>query len=145
MPLEIHNMAGHLLRRLHQISTSIFLDHMKRNGYNFTSVQFTILSAIGSNPDIDQAALANLTAYDRATIGGVIDRLEKKGLINRTISQLDRRAREVTLTTKGKTTLKMLIEIVQNLEEEILTDLSINEKASFLKLAAKITNRHEQF
>jgi DNA-binding MarR family transcriptional regulator len=46
--------------------------------------------------------VAELIGYDRATIGGVIDRLEKKGWIRRVVSERDRRARELSLTAKGK-------------------------------------------
>lgn len=142
MSLEIYNITGHLARRLHQVSTSIFQDHMKQNGYDFTSIQFTALNAIASNPNIDQASLAKIIAYDKATIGGVIDRLEKKELIKRSVSRTDRRAHEIALTAKGNYTLETLIEIVKRLEVEILRDLSDDEKTNFLKLATKITERY---
>ena len=38
-----------------------------------------------ANPGIDQARLATAIAFDRATTGGVIDRLEAKGLVRREI------------------------------------------------------------
>jgi len=83
----IYNMAGHLIRRLNQISASVFQERVLACGHDMTSVQFAALNAISSNEGIDQATLAGLIAYDRPTIGGVVDRLEKKGLVTKVVSQ----------------------------------------------------------
>lgn len=138
MALKIRNMAGHLIRRMNQISVSVFQDHMKRNGYNFTSVQFASLNLLSAHPNIDQATLAGLIAHDRATIGSVIDRLEQMGLVNRVVSQQDRRARVISLTPKGQTTLETLFPLVQNLQDDILGGLTETERTEFIRLATKI-------
>lgn len=135
--LEIHNMAGHLIRRLHQISASVFQDAMKTAGVDLTSVQFAALNAIFANPGIDQAGLAGLIAYDRATIGGVVDRLEAKGLILRRISPRDRRARELSLTDLGRETLARAAPVVRAIQQKMLTGLSDAERREFLRLARK--------
>ena len=138
MQLKIHNMAGHLIRRLHQISTSVFQYEMKRHHYDCTAVQFAALHAIAKNPKVDQATIAGLIAYDRATIGGVIDRLEARELVNRAVSKRDRRARELMLTEKGKTTLQAMMPVVANLQADMLAGLSKIEQIEFLRLAEKI-------
>jgi DNA-binding MarR family transcriptional regulator len=96
------------------------------------------LHAIAKNPKVDQATIAGLIAYDRATIGGVIDRLEARQLVNRIVSKRDRRAKELMLTEKGKTTLQALTPIVERLQADILAGLSQTEQVEFLRLAGKI-------
>ena len=135
--LKIYNMAGHLIRRLNQISTSVFHERMQACGYDMTSVQFAALNAISANPGIDQATLAGVIAYDRATIGGVVDRMEKKGYVSRIVSKRDRRAREIALTPKGDAVLTELSPVVEKLQKDILTGLSVAERAEFLRLAEK--------
>lgn len=137
MKLEIYNMAGHLIRRLNQISVSIFQDRMKSNGFDLTPVQFAALNAIRVNPGIDQASLAGLIAYDRATIGGVVDRLEAKGYVTRKVSARDRRARVATLTDSGRTLLNQVMPLVQDLQQDILGGLNAQEQQDFLRLATK--------
>lgn len=137
MALEIHNMAGHLIRRLNQISMSVFQERMKAQGLTMTSVQFAAMNAVHANPGIDQARLAGMIAYDRATIGGVIDRLESKGLIERKVSEHDRRARLVHLTPDGEALLETLIPVVRGFQDDILSGLSDEERSEFLRLAAK--------
>jgi DNA-binding MarR family transcriptional regulator len=135
--MDIHNMAGHLIRRLNQISASVFQGEMKRIGFDLTSVQFAALNAIHSHPGVDQATLAGMIAYDRATIGGVTNRLETKGYLQRRVSTRDRRARVLTLTEAGEAALARLIPVVGALQGDILRGLTEQESAVFLTLAAK--------
>ena len=78
--LVIHHMPGHFIRRLQQVAVSLFAD---RVGLEMTPVQFAALAAVAQRPRIDQARLSALIGYDRATIGGVIDRLEARGWLAR--------------------------------------------------------------
>jgi MarR family transcriptional regulator, temperature-dependent positive regulator of motility len=129
------DMAGHLIRRLHQQSTQIFVQRTQAAGFDLTPVQFAALDAIHAHPGTDQARVAEMIAYDRATIGGVIDRLEQKGWIRRVVSERDRRARELSLSAEGKRVRSALLPIVRDLQDEILQSLSDPDRARFLKLA----------
>ncbi len=140
MKLEIHNMAGHLIRRLNQISMSIFNERMRATGHALTSVQFAAMNALHAKPGLDQASLAGVIAYDRATIGGVVDRLEGKGLVKRIVNERDRRARTITLTPEGEQILHELIPVVKRFQDEILLGLNEAERAEFLRLAAKVAD-----
>lgn len=141
--LEIYEMPGHLIRRLNQVSASLFMEETGKEGYDLTPVQYAALSAIHTTPGLDQATLANHIAYDRVTIGGVTDRLEQKGLIRREINPNDRRARELFLTQKGEETLKAIRPIVWRLQSMLLAGLDERERDVFvglLRKAAEATN-----
>ena len=130
-------MAGHLIRRLHQQSTQVFQARTQTAGFDLTSVQFAALDAIARQPGLDQASLAATISFDRATIGGVIGRLEHKGLVQRVVSPQDRRARLLQLTPEGKRLLQAVRPLVEALQVEILAPLSASERAAFLTLAHK--------
>ena len=130
-------MAGHLIRRLHQQSTQIFQAKTQAAGLELTSVQFAALDAIAQQPRIDQASLAATISFDRATIGGVIDRLEFKGLVQRVVSAQDRRARQLHLTPDGRQLLAASRPVVEALQADILGPLSRAERATFVALAHK--------
>lgn len=134
-------MPGHLIRRLNQLSTHIFAARIHEAGFQLTPVQFAALDAIISRPDQDQASIAAMIAYDRATVGGVIDRLEQKGLVERTISKKDRRAREVRITRKGRRTFEQVLPIVVSVQEDILVGLQQGERELFVSLARKAIGR----
>jgi DNA-binding MarR family transcriptional regulator len=135
--MDTRAMAGHLIRRLHQQSTQVFQAQMTEAGFDLTSVQFAALDAIAQQPGIDQASLAATISFDRATIGGVIDRLETKGLVRREISTQDRRARQQHLTREGKQLLSACRPVVEAMQAEIHKPLSPSEDAAFIALAQK--------
>ena len=130
-------MAGHLIRRLHQQSTQIFQSQTQAVGFDLTSVQFAAMDAIAQHPGIDQATLAATIGFDRATIGGVIERLEAKGLVQREISALDRRARELSLSAQGAQLLVSIRPVVEALQADILAPLSPTDRETFMSLARK--------
>ncbi|MBR1221576.1 MarR family transcriptional regulator [Bradyrhizobium sp. U87765 SZCCT0131] len=130
-------MPGHLVRRLHQISTGVFSETMARHGEDITPVQYGALCAIREYPELDQVTLAGLIAYDRVTIGGVVDRLESKGLVKRNVNRQDRRSRSLALTVAGAKLLKRLDPIVADLQGDILVGLSEAERVQLIRLMTK--------
>ena len=138
--MKAHSMAGHLIRRLNQHSTQIFTRRMQDAGIDLTSVQFAALDAILTHPGIDQAGVAAHIAYDRATIGGVIDRLVQKGLVERQTSKRDRRAKEVRGTPEGQAVFDQVLPVVTDLQTEVLGGLNAAEVEMFLNLARKVIN-----
>ncbi len=133
--MDSHHMPGHLIRRLHQMSTQLFVARAKQAGFDLTSVQYVAMEALAAHPGSEQAQIAALIAYDRATIGGVIDRLEHKGYVTRVVSQRDRRAREVCLSETGQAALTQMRPVVRDLQDEILEKLNVADRAVFVALA----------
>lgn len=138
----IYDMPGHLIRRLHQSATQIFQQRLKSAGLDMTPVQFGAMAAMHQTPGIDQASIASKIAYDRATIGGVIDRLESKGWVTRKVSNRDRRAREVSLSPEGIKVFETALPHVQDLQISILKSLTDEEQRVFLDLAKKASGGH---
>lgn len=137
--MDIHTMPGHLIRRLNQISVACFMERMSRAGLSLTPVQYAALCAIRDFPGIDQATVAGLVAYDRATLGRVIDRLEDRALIERSVSPNDRRARVLKLSADGAALLGQAQPLVEEVQPEILSGLSEDEAETFLRLLQKAT------
>jgi DNA-binding MarR family transcriptional regulator len=134
-------MPGHVIRRLNQMSTQVFAARMQEAGVDLTPVQFAALDAIRAHPGLDQASIAARIAYDRATIGGVIERLLQKGYVQRVVSDRDRRARAVTLTDAGEQAYIMILPVVDVLQHDILSGLTQEERRVFLSLANKALDR----
>ncbi|PCJ05381.1 MAG: MarR family transcriptional regulator [Rhodobacteraceae bacterium] len=137
-PLDIHSMPGHLIRRLNQISVAQFMEHIATAGLSLTPVQYAALCAVRDNPGIDQASVAGLIAYDRATLGKVIDRLDVRGLVLRKVSNADRRARELFLSEEGAALLNKAHPLVKAAQPEILSGLSPQEQEQFVQLLQKV-------
>jgi len=137
--MDIHTMPGHLIRRLNQISVALFAEHMSRAGLTITPVQFAALAAVDAHPGTDQATVAGLVAYDRATLGKVIDKLEERGLMRRATSPTDRRAKALDLTDAGRALLATARPLVLQVQPDILAALTEDETAQFMALIEKMT------
>jgi DNA-binding MarR family transcriptional regulator len=130
-------MPGHLIRRLHQLSTQVFMTRMREAGFDLTPVQFAALDALSDRPGTDQARLAQAIGKDKATVGAVADRLEQKGLVVREASTSDKRALKLTLTPAGEELLEKTAPIVEELQKELLPGLNPEEYRQFIELATK--------
>ncbi len=138
--IDLETMPGHLIRRLQQISVSLFTNRMAEAGLDLTSVQFAALATLKKHPGLDQQTLAGIIAYDRVTIGGVLDRLVQKQLVLRDVSPTDRRARVLTLSTEGEKILVQATPWVELVQEDIAAFLSDDESRAFLMLLKKIAD-----
>jgi len=138
-------MPGHLIRRLQQIASALFLDQAK--AFDFTPVQYAALVAIKAHPGLDQTALCNEIALDRSTIGDVVSRLEKRGLINRTGGLADRRTKSLHITAAGSRMLREIEPAVEATQCLILAPLKANERSAFmqmLKHLVHLNNEHSR-
>lgn len=130
-------MPGHLARRFQQIAVAIFLAEVEAGGFDLTPVQYAALLAIQRHSGMDQITLAGLIAYDRTTITGVVDRLERKGLVTRVVNSADRRARELQITTEGEATLNGMQPAVDAAQTLLLSGLSAIEAEQLMGLLRK--------
>ncbi len=134
---DIHHMPGHLARRFQQIAVAVFLSEAEKAGYDLTPVQYAALAAVAGNAGIDQVTLAGLIAYDRTTITGVVDRLVQKGLVARSESSRDRRARALTITEAGRRTLRGITPAVEAAQRLMLRGLTEKEAKELRRLLQK--------
>lgn len=136
---DIHEMPGHLIRRLHQISVAVFMAETAAAGFDLTPVQYAAMRMIEAHPGIDQATLAGLIAYDRTTIGGVVDRLEQKGYVERAVSGRDRRARKLRVLDAGRDLLRAVEPVVAKVQRIMLSSLDVDEGRLLVALLQKAT------
>ena len=74
---------------------------------------------------------------ENSTISGVLERMEKKELIERQVSKEDRRFIEVVLTEKGKALQNPILATVEEVNKDVLSEMS-QEEQSELKKALRI-------
>ncbi len=133
---DIYRQPGHLIRRAHQIATAVFM--REANASDLTAVQFSALVVIREHPGIEATRVSDLIYFDRSTIGNVLDRLEKKGLILRQAGREDRRTKRLFLTPQGRAELRKLTAKVTRIAEGIVAPLSASDRARLVKLLSKL-------
>ena len=135
----LQNLPGHQIRRLNQISTHLFSKHMQDSGYDITPVQYAALLAIKVMPNSDQVQIANYISYDKVTIGGVVERLQRKGLISRDVNERDKRARILNITNEGIHMISQVEAVIEQIQQDILKMLDEEEQQTFMRLLRKAT------
>ncbi|MFM8610423.1 MAG: MarR family winged helix-turn-helix transcriptional regulator [Burkholderiaceae bacterium] len=141
-PVALDALPGHQIRRLHQIAVAIFLQETGADG--LTPVQYAALQAVANRPAIDQRTLAGLVGLDTSTLAGVVDRLEARGLLQRSASPDDRRVKLVSPTAAGQQALAALVPAMLRAQDRILAPLSAAERREFNRmLSVLVTSNNE--
>ena len=132
---------GHQIRRAHQLAVAIFMQETA--AYDVTPVQFAILNALIDDPGEDQVTLSGRVAFDAATSGSVIGRLETKGLVRREADREDKRRKLLWVTPQGKKIALQMKRAVGKVQSRLLGPLDDAERTQFSLLLGKLIAGHE--
>src|SRR5512137_2411632 len=92
---------------LRQAQIAVFRDFTATTGsLDITPGLFAVLVLIEGNAGLKQSELAKAVRLDRSTVVSVIDKLERRGLVDRHAGASDRRSNALRLTAKGTALLK---------------------------------------
>jgi DNA-binding MarR family transcriptional regulator len=134
------SMPGYLIRRSKQTSTFIFTETCK--DFGITPIQFAAMAILRFRPDIDQTELGEIAALDPSTAGDVIQRLERRELLQR---QERGQRRICNLTAEGLALLEKVSPLVVVAQSLILDALTSREQTQLLRLMSKmngVSNLH---
>ena len=135
---DFRHAPGHLIRRAHQLAVAIFMEETAEFGV--TPVQFAILNALIEDPGEDQVTLAGKVAFDAATFGSVIARLEARGWVKREPDAQDRRRKLLWVTAEGEKAALAMKRAVAKAQARILGPLDGGERDQLLALLDKLVN-----
>jgi DNA-binding MarR family transcriptional regulator len=138
---DFQHAPGHLIRRAHQLAVRIFMDETA--DFSITPVQFAILNALIDDPGEDQVTLAGNVAFDAATFGSVIGRLEAKGWVRREPDASDKRRKLLWVTAQGEQAAMRMKRAVGKAQGRILAPLDADERRQLVALLGKLVTRHE--
>jgi DNA-binding MarR family transcriptional regulator len=133
---DVYLKPGHLIRRAQQIAVALFMEECA--AFDITPVQYASLVAIREHPGVDATRLSALIAFDRSTLGSVLERLEVKGLVERTNSRQDKRVKTLRLTRAGSRMLREVEPAVIKAQERILAPLKPEDRRRLMALLAEL-------
>jgi DNA-binding MarR family transcriptional regulator len=134
---ELYRRPGFMIRRVHQIAVALFIEETGKLGV--TNRQYGILFVLNHRPGIDQISVASLLGLDRSTTGMVLKKLERDGLVVRSVGAHDRRRHSLRLTRAGKKLLSELAEPARKAKNRLLSAFTPREQKLFLALLDKFT------
>lgn len=119
-----------------------FKEEMKNffKPYDITSQQFNVLRILrGSYPDPYTTSQVRDRMLDKMSDASrIVDRLVRKGLVNRSVTKTDKRLVDVIITGKGLELLEKIDGPLEKFMSETFDQFSITEKELFIDMLEKI-------
>jgi MarR family transcriptional regulator, lower aerobic nicotinate degradation pathway regulator len=138
----VYTAPGYLFRRMQQIAVALFVEECK--AFDLTPVQYASLVAIHTHPGIDATRLSAVIAFDRSTLGNVIERLESKTFIERKPAREDKRVKLLYLTKAGAATLHDIVPSVERAQARMLRPLKPADRKTLLALMTQLVDLNNE-
>ena len=139
---DVYTKPGYLFRRMQQIAVAIFMEDCAE--FELTPVQYAALVAIREHPDIDATRLSAVIAFDRSTIGDVLERLESRELIIRRSTPQDKRLKLLQLTPRGRKLLAAIMPAVDRAQERMVAPLAGTDRRKLVQLLAQLVDLNNE-
>ncbi|MFB6414565.1 MULTISPECIES: MarR family winged helix-turn-helix transcriptional regulator [Bradyrhizobium] len=138
----VYAAPGYLFRRMQQIAVSIFMEECK--AFDLTPVQYAALIAIHTHPGIDATRLSAVIAFDRSTLGSVIERLQAKDFVERRPAPEDKRIKLLYLTKAGAAILREIIPAVERAQARMLEPLKPADRKTLMGLLVQLVDLNNE-
>lgn len=139
-PLEALGGLGPLARQLNQVHNRLWYERVHQD---LTGPQFTVLSLLDAHGDMDQGTLGALARLDKSTAAPLLERLRRRGLLDITRDENDRRRKLVRITEQGRELAVRLAPAVVAVSEQMLAPFSPEERDQFLGLLRRAVSEPE--
>jgi DNA-binding MarR family transcriptional regulator len=136
--MPLWGRPGFLLRRLHQIHYALFFEECA--GYDITPVQYGLLTTLSLNPNLDQNSLARELGIDRTNVADVLNRLARRGLVERRRSPNDARMVLARLTRAGERLTRKMYRPMQRAQRRLLNPLLPQERNTLIITLIRLIN-----
>lgn len=127
---ELDDMPGYLFRVLENKANSLFQAAITDR--NLTTRQFGVLFALARGGAMTQTELAVRTSSDKSSLGEMVMRMRKRGLLTRKRGK-DRRSIVIALTEDGQKLIIDTVPIVIDVQKTIIGALPEEYRMLFLK------------
>ena len=138
----VYAAPGYLFRRMQQIAVSIFMEECR--AFDLTPVQYAALIAIHTHPGIDATRLSAVIAFDRSTLGSVIERLQAKDFVERKPAPEDKRIKLLYLTKAGVAILREIIPAVERAQARMLEPLKPADRKALMGLLTQLVDLNNE-
>ena len=134
--LDLESNVGFLVSDAHRLITAAVDKSMQPLG--LTRSQLRVLMHLMRGDGVTQVDIAEHLDLGKVAVGGLIDRLEEKGLVERRNHPTDRRAKNIFLTKNVDSLLQPMQSLGESLMTSLLTNISEQEYEQLTQLLKTI-------
>lgn len=125
-PEELKRSFGFLMHDVSRLLRKSFDRHASAIG--LTRAQWRVLAHLSRNEGVKQAGLAEILEIKPITLARLLDRLDAHGWVERRSDPMDKRARRLFLTRKGRAIIRELRVVALSVRAEALSGLTDAEQ-----------------
>ncbi|KIQ80919.1 MULTISPECIES: MarR family winged helix-turn-helix transcriptional regulator [Bacillus] len=134
--MNLHDLIGYLVHRTDVKMSNYFTKRLKP--YGVTPEQWGIISVLSSQRGTTQRELAEAIDKDQTTVVRMIQSMERKEIVKKTLNEQDRRSHNLFLTEKGDELKKAILPVVQDAHNFVTSNLSEEEIEQLKTLLNKL-------
>lgn len=124
MVSDIGALTGHLGYFIRRLQIWVFQDFIRTlAAIEISPAQFSVLAVIHANEGLSQIELGNTLGIERARLVRLLNRLERRSLLERLPSNGDGRRHALRLTPLGQSTFKQARALAERHEAGLLAKL----------------------
>jgi DNA-binding MarR family transcriptional regulator len=139
--VPIRRAVAPLVRRLQQICLSVIAEALA--DAELVQLEYALLVFVDDMPGISQQTLSEALGIDRNNLSLIVDRLEARNLLKRSVNGADRRARELYITPQGKKLWQRCRLKVLAANNGIVACLNAAEREQFLDMLVRVVNANK--
>jgi len=132
--------SGFLLNKAAQRVREVYEETLKPTG--LTAKHAGVLMILEERGTLSQNELGKCAYIDRTTVVGLMDDLEKMGLVERKEHPTDRRSHAIFLTPRGKELLPVIDKHAVAMERKFLGCLNAQEQKGLIQTLRKLVLNH---
>jgi DNA-binding MarR family transcriptional regulator len=133
---------GELYSVINAMAAAAIARRMQKNfrtaGLEITIEQWSILYHLWKDDGLNQQQLCDKTFRDKPSITRLIDKLVNLGLVERKVSEVDKRVNYIFLTDGARDLQNQTIEIANQTMDEALVDITKNEIETVKNVLQKV-------
>jgi len=137
MPPSKKNNFGYLIHDVARLLRRRFDAEAQRN--DFTMPQWRAIAQLAHEDGITQTALAGLMESDPMTVGGIIERLDAKGMVIRETDPNDSRAKIVKITEKARALVGAMRLMAESIYADAFQDISDADRETTLRVLTRVS------
>ncbi len=134
--IEVHGVVAELQRATHATLHALAASLAE---LSLTGSEQNVLAALADGQVRSVGELANATGTKSSTLTSVLDRLERRGDLERDVDYTDRRSVLIRLTPTGRWTAAKVREAIKDIEKSALAGISRQQLAGFFAVTLALT------
>ena len=120
------------------------IHYTKQATMKMTVEEFILLNMICEKTTQISQSIAIATGKNKSVVMRMLDSLEKKGLIQRTVNPKDKRENLLLITDLGEAVIKEYYQIEEQLTDDLLLDIPKEDVKVFYRVVEQINTRANQ-